>query len=104
MGDGRLLRVQLPVRLPAVASEDVPLVVDRIELRQEMLLRLQHRLAPLDLLLPYDRTPLASKVARPRMGDDRDLHGLAGLSAALHSPGVFPFLPHKAQPALPTGG
>src|SRR5436305_10803171 len=37
MGDGRLLCIQLPVCFPAVASEDMALVVERIELRQQML-------------------------------------------------------------------
>src|SRR5205809_1100766 len=82
--DGRLLGVHLAVYLPAVAGEDITFIVDRIEPGQQMLLRLQYRLMPRDLLLAHDRPPLAAKGARERVREDAEHGGRRADSTVLH--------------------
>src|SRR2546429_447161 len=50
--------VQLLALFPAVPDEEMLLVVDRLELREQVVLWLQDGLAPRDLLLAHHRMPL----------------------------------------------
>jgi hypothetical protein len=84
VSDGRLLGVQLTVRFPAVAGEDMPLAVDQIELRQEIPMRLHYGFASRDLLLAHHRSPLATKGARERVREDADYCRCRAYRATLH--------------------
>src|SRR5579884_4364415 len=84
VGDGRLFGVQFAVRLPAVAREDAPFIVDRIELWQKVPRWLQHWFTSENLLFAHHRPPLATKGARKRVREDANHGGCRTLSTALH--------------------
>src|SRR5216684_1127103 len=84
VGHRDLLRVQFPTGFPAIAREDMPTIIDRIELGQEGLLRLQNGLTPRDVLLAHDRLPLASEGTGERVGDDADHGGRTAFRTLLH--------------------